>query len=308
MGTEAVSGAVVKETLAGYVFEVEAYLRQCLRDKNIPCLLLTPMQYSLDAGGKKLRPVLCLVFAEMFGLSVERSVPFASGLELIHTYSLIHDDLPAMDNDDLRRGKPSNHKKFGEAKAILAGDGLLTEAFSLMLEPGGDIPAERLVRAAGFVARAAGPSGMVGGQVLDMAYTGVEGKEKGLVGLDELRNMHAMKTGALIRAACVSGAVLAGAGTEDVDRAKEYGAAIGVAFQIVDDILDVVGDQAKLGKPVGSDQDKGKLTYPSLVGLEESAKLAREAVDTALGALEPYTGKQADFLRGLAQYIIDRAN
>ena len=212
----------VKAALAQRAAEVEAYLADCLQCRDIPERLLASMEYSLHAGGKRLRPALVLSFVRLFagqgsGLG-RRIMPFASALELIHTYSLIHDDLPAMDNDDLRRGKPSNHKQFDEATAILAGDGLLTEAFCLMLTcmAEGAVPAERVACATHAVARAAGAGGMVGGQALDMEFTAKTG-----VGLEELRGMHAMKTGALITVSCVAGAVLAGASLVDVRRARE---------------------------------------------------------------------------------------
>lgn len=294
--------AEIKERLAGYARELDAVLEKCLAGKGAPQMLVQAMEYSLMAGGKRLRPVLCATWAEMLGQPRGEVLWFACGLELIHTYSLIHDDLPAMDNDDLRRGKPSNHKKFGEWTAILAGDGLLTEAFSMMLESG--LPPERVVRAAAMVARGAGPSGMVGGQAVDMHYTG----RGDAVTLDELRAMHAMKTGALITAACVSGAILAGAGPEAERNAREYGRNVGVAFQIADDILDVVGDQKLLGKPVGSDEERGKSTYPALVGLNESRRLADQAASAALAALKPYSGPLAEFLAGLASYIVKRVN
>jgi len=282
---------------------VESYLAECLHGRNIPEGLLKAMEYSLLAGGKRLRPVLCLAVAQMMGLEPSRVLPFASSIEFIHTYSLVHDDLPAMDNDDLRRGKPSNHKMFGEASAILAGDGLLTEAFAVMGSVAGDIPADRVVRAMVEVATAAGSGGMVGGQQLDMEYTGRDG-----VSYDELRGMHAMKTGALIRCSCLSGAILAGASEEDNQRIRIYGEAIGAAFQIVDDILDEVGDEAHLGKPVGSDIEQGKTTYPSLMGIDRSRELAQQHVDRAIEQLRPYEGPDADFLRCLAQYIVDRVS
>jgi len=298
-----------KQALAKRAAEIEAYLADCLQDRDIPERLLSSMEYSLHAGGKRLRPVLLLSFVRLMagaGTGLGRRVlPFAGSLELIHTYSLIHDDLPAMDDDDLRRGKPSNHKKFDEATAILAGDGLLTEAFALMLSctDEGIVPAERVARAAQAVAVAAGAGGMVGGQALDMQYTAKAG-----VGFEELRGMHAMKTGALITVACVAGAVLAGAPLSDVHRAHEYGSAVGQAFQIADDILDVVGDTATLGKPAGSDERQGKTTYPSLLGLDESRRLANERAAAAVASLEPYTGQEADFLRALARYIVERVN
>lgn len=289
---------------------VEAYLAACLADRDIPARLRAAMEYSLNAGGKRVRPVLCLTCAALFGLPAVRVMPFAAAIEMIHTYSLIHDDLPAMDDDDLRRGKPSSHKMFGEATAILAGDGLLTDAFDLMAGSGADagsqgngsIPPANVLAALRAVARAAGASGMVGGQALDMDYTG-----RSHVPLEELSVMHAMKTGALLRASCLSGALLAGVDARARDRIADYGAHIGAAFQIVDDILDEVGDEAEIGKPVGSDAEQGKTTYPSLLGVERSHALARQRADAAIEALSPFTGPDADFLRGLARYIVDRA-
>ncbi len=293
----------IKEDLLVAARQVDSFLGSCLHDKGIPARLLASMEYSLLAGGKRLRPVLCLKWAGLCGLEPEKAMPFAASLELIHTYSLIHDDLPAMDDDDLRRGKPSNHRQFDEATAILAGDGLLTEAFSLMAGSASLIPAERVACAMKAVAAAAGASGMVGGQALDMEYTGKDG-----ISLDQLREMHAMKTGALIRVACLSGAMLAGAKPIDLERASTYGAAIGVAFQIADDILDVVGDEKEMGKPVGSDEQAGKNTYPSLVGLDESRELARQYIDKAVDCLAGYSAPEADFLRRLACYIVERVS
>ena len=226
-------------------------------------------------------------------------LPFAAAIEMIHTYSLIHDDLPAMDDDDLRRGKPSNHKAFDEATAILAGDGLLTDAFGRMTTV--DLPASRVLAAVGEMARAAGSTGMVGGQEWDMIYTGMPP-----VSLDELRRMHAMKTGALLRASCVCGALLAGAESIELQRISRYGAALGVAFQIADDILDVVSDTETLGKPAGSDAEHGKNTYPSLVGLDESRRLAQEQARHAQEAIASFHGPEAEFLRALALYTVTR--
>jgi geranylgeranyl diphosphate synthase type II len=295
----------VKAELAKRAAEVEGYLADCLRARDIPERLLASMEYSLLAGGKRLRPVLVLTFARLYGADGGRVMPFAAGLELIHTYSLIHDDLPAMDDDDLRRGRPSNHKQFDEATAILAGDGLLTEAFCLMFSCAdeGNVPAPRLVRAAQAVATAAGSGGMVGGQALDMEYTARTG-----VDFAELRAMHAMKTGALLTAACVAGALLAGAEPPFVRRARDYGINVGAAFQIADDILDVVGDTKTLGKPAGSDERQGKTTYPSLLGLEKSRELATERADQAAQAIAGLKGPEAEFLRALARYIVERVN
>lgn len=295
----------VKERLAAQAAEIEVYIRERfgarMRERGVPEGLLTAMEYSLMAGGKRLRPALCLTFAELFGADRARVMPFAAGFELIHTYSLIHDDLPAMDDDDMRRGRPSNHKVFGEACAILAGDGLLTEAFGCMSRSWPGVSADLVMPALAEAARAAGAAGMVGGQVLDMEYTARQG-----VSLSELARMQTLKTGALITAACVCGAILAGAGEEGVARAREYGEAVGAAFQIVDDILDEIGDAATLGKPVGSDRDQGKNTYPSMIGLDESRRLAEERVAAAVAALAPYAGAAADFLRDLARYIVVR--
>ncbi len=288
-----------KQRLELYRREVESFLEQCLDARRMPATLYESMRYSLLAGGKRVRPVLCLVWAELLGGDRQAVLPFASGLECIHTYSLVHDDLPAMDDDDLRRGKPSNHKQFGEAMAILAGDGLLTHAFELMLHA--DLPAERLVRAAGLVAGAAGASGMIGGQVTDIQLTG-----SGATNVEDLRAMHGMKTGALLQVACTSGAVLAGAIEEDIQRAATYGGALGLAFQVADDILDVVGDEAALGKPVGSDQGADKVTYPALMGLDKSKSLGQEMVAQAQEALQGKSGPQADFLSDLVQYVMDR--
>jgi geranylgeranyl diphosphate synthase type II len=293
----------VKDRLKNYAREVENHLRSTLKGKGIPPSLQEAMEYSLLAGGKRLRPVLCLCFARMLGDPGPAAMAFASSFEFIHTYSLIHDDLPAMDDDDLRRGRPSNHKVFGEAMAILAGDALLTEAFGLMAGSAKDIPADRVARAMGTLARAAGAAGMVGGQALDMAYTAKAG-----VSLSELREMQALKTGALITAACVCGAELAGADEDAVNRARSYGQSVGAAFQIVDDVLDVVGDEKMLGKPVGSDEEQGKTTYPSLIGVERSMDLARRNAAQAVESLSPFAGEEAVFLRDLAQYIVDRVS
>lgn len=280
--------------------DVETYLATCLDGREVPQRLKESMLYSLQAGGKRLRPVLCLSTASMCGLAPRDILPFAASIEMIHTYSLIHDDLPAMDDDDLRRGKPSNHKAFDEATAILAGDGLLTDAFLHM----GRTPQapERVLAAIVELALAAGSSGMVGGQEWDMIYTGGPS-----ITLEQLRCVHAMKTGHLLRASCVCGAILAGAEATARAAIAAYGAALGVAFQIADDILDVVSDTETLGKPVGSDNAQGKNTYPALLGLEKSHELARAQADAARSALAGFDGQEADFLRALAEYTVTRA-
>lgn len=310
MTMPALSSADVKAALKEEARTVESWLASCLRGGNVPQGLLASMEYSLLAGGKRIRPVLCLLAARLCGLESSAALPFAGALECIHTYSLIHDDLPAMDDDALRRGKPSNHKQFDEATAILAGDGLLTDAFALMASvaesrPGGPnpVPADRVLRAVAFAAQAAGSPGMVGGQFLDMQFV-----ERNDVSLEELAAMHAMKTGALLKAACVCGALLAGADGKQLESLSRYGADIGSAFQIADDILDETGTEEELGKPVGSDAAMNKCTYPSLLGLEESRKLAEAKAASATAALDGFSGPAAALLRGLAAYIVNRVS
>jgi geranylgeranyl diphosphate synthase type II len=259
---------------------------------DAPTGLLEAMRYSLLGGGKRLRPALALGAAELLTGDDAPAMPAACAIEMIHTYSLIHDDLPAMDDDDLRRGRPTLHKVYGEANAILAGDTLLTMAFDVAAEPGD----ARVVRE---IAQAAGVRGMAGGQYLDLASEGRPAT------LDELRRIHASKTGALIRAAVRCGALLAGAEDGALRALTDYAEHIGLAFQIADDILDVIGDEAALGKPVGSDEANAKATYPSMLGLEESRRLADEAMRNALDALAGF-GPEADAYRALARYIVQR--
>ncbi|MEW6669669.1 MAG: polyprenyl synthetase family protein [Thermodesulfobacteriota bacterium] len=259
------------------------------------------MNYSLFAGGKRLRPILCMAGASAVGGDETLVLPVACALEMIHTYSLIHDDLPAMDNDDLRRGRPTSHKVFGEAVALLAGDGLLTEAFALMAR--GDLPGSpepgKLLRVIALIARAAGYDGMVGGQAVDIRS---EGKS-----LDPatVEFIHAHKTGALITASVASGAILAGGDERQVEAVTAYGRAAGLAFQIADDILDIEGDSRQMGKGVGGDVRKKKITYPSVLGLEASRRVQSEMVDRALDAIRGFD-RGADPLRHLAAYIIER--
>ena len=261
--------------------------------------LIEAMRYSLLDGGKRVRPTLVLEFCRLCGGDVQAALPFACAVEMIHTYSLIHDDLPCMDNDDLRRGKPSNHKAYGEDTALLAGDGLLTLAFATMLSPeslaavGADCAAE----AAFQLASAAGIHGMVGGQEIDLRS---EGKA---ISLETLQEMDEKKTGALILASARMGCALAGADERQRDAAEHYACAIGLAFQIVDDILDVEGDAATLGKATGSDAENQKSTYVSLLGLETAKQRVKELTHTAVRALEPFgeEGKAlADFAKSLA--------
>ncbi len=290
---------IFKDSLNYYKGKIDNYLASLFKDGEIPERLVEAMSYSLLAGGKRVRPILCLVWGNLLDGDEDKILRFAVSIELIHTYSLIHDDLPAIDNDDLRRGKPTNHVKFGEDMAILAGDGLLTEAFFLMSSCG--LPTDRVIKAIEKISIAAGPRGMVGGQVLDVLNTGSNVKDKEL-----LKKIHSLKTGAMIEASCVCGALLADGDKEDLIRASSYGECIGLAFQVVDDILNVVGDEKKLGKPVGKDKDLGKLTYPSIFGLEKSYEYAQELVDKAVDIISIYNGFEADFLKDLAQYIYYR--
>ena len=260
--------------------------------------LTEAMEYSLMAGGKRLRPVLLMAAADALGADGTRFLKTACAIEMIHSYSLIHDDLPAMDNDDYRRGKLTNHKVYGAGMATLAGDALLTLAFEVMLRQQDAAP-ETLVQVVREMSMAAGPDGMVGGQALDMES---EGRQ---IDKETLRRMHMGKTGALFRAAIRSGAVLAGANEKQLDALTAYAEKFGLAFQITDDILDVVGDETVIGKPVGSDEKNHKSTYVTLNSLEEARELAQAAVDEAAGALKEF-GPEADFLRDLGVYLVNR--
>jgi len=256
------------------------------------------MRYSVFAGGKRVRPILCMEAARIFSAQVETAVTAGCALEFIHTYSLIHDDLPALDNDDLRRGKPTCHKQFGEAAAILAGDALLTLAFQTLAET--PLAAERRVNAVQEVSRAAGTvRGMVGGQVADLE---AEGKT---VQPEMLEYIHRSKTAALIRACVVTGAICGGAGEADVERLRRFGESIGWAFQVVDDILDVEESSAALGKTAGKDQAQKKATYPALFGLDKSREFAGKLVGEAIAELAPY-GERAARLRQLAEFLAAR--
>ena len=262
--------------------------------------MLEAMSYSLENGGKRIRPALTLEFCRICGGDVKSAVPFALAVEMIHTYSLIHDDLPCMDDDDMRRGKPSNHKVFGYANALLAGDGLLTLAFETLLSAP-DLSFEQKAKAGLELAKAAGCAGMIAGQVMDLEN---EGKK---AALDEVSATDRLKTGELIRAAALLGCIAAGADEEKKKAATEYCDNIGLAFQIVDDILDVTSDDITLGKPVGSDSENEKSTYVSLLGLEKSKEFADELTQKAKAALEIF-GKEKDFLAQLADKLASRNN
>jgi geranylgeranyl diphosphate synthase type II len=283
--------ALVDEVLARYLPGEEHY----------PPAIFQAMRYSVFAGGKRVRPILAIAAAEALGGTAADVLPLACALECIHTYSLIHDDLPALDNDDYRRGRLTNHKVFGEANAILAGDALLTFAFELM----GDgrhwkrfVP-ERVVQVIHEVAYAIGTFGMIGGQVVDLEMEGQD------VDLLALQYIHAHKTGALIRTSVRSGAILGGGSPAAVDALTHYGTHIGLAFQIMDDILDVRGDEQLMGKALRKDDERRKATYPRLVGLAESEERAQAAVAAGISALAPI-GERGNVLRDLAQFIIAR--
>lgn len=257
-----------------------------------PPKLIEVIRYSLFAGGKRFRPALALGAAELVSGDDAAAMPAACALEMVHTYSLIHDDLPAMDDDDLRRGKPTPHKVFGEALAILAGDGLLTMAFQVLDSAGNP-------DAIGELAQAAGVCGMAGGQVIDLESAGQD------LPFDTLKRMHRMKTGALIRAAVRLGALLAGVQEAPLARLTRFSEDLGLAFQITDDILDITGNSAALGKPAGSDVAKDKPTYPAVLGLELAREHAQDAVTQALACLEGF-GPEADAFRSLTRYLIER--
>jgi geranylgeranyl diphosphate synthase type II len=283
--------ALVDEALKGFLPESEGHSADVVK----------AMRYSLFAGGKRLRPILCIAGAEAVGGGAQSVLPVACALEMIHTYSLIHDDLPVMDDDDLRRGKPTNHRVFGEAVALLAGDGLLTKAFHVMTRPDPDnrVKPEALIRVIGLIATAAGHEGMVGGQVADIQS---EGKT---VDSSVVTFIHTHKTGALIAASVCSGGILGGAEEDQIKALTSYGEDIGLAFQVADDILNVEGSSWEMGKSVGRDAQQGKVTYPVVFGLEKSKEIQSALVDRAIESLKSFEDR-ADPLRHIARYIIER--
>ena len=294
------------------MFDLQAYLKHksqlinqaleaVLKSTDTPDRLLEAMTYALMAEGKRIRPILCLAAAETVDGDPQDVMPAACALEMIHTYSLIHDDLPAMDDDDMRRGQPTCHKAFDEATAILAGDALLTLAFQMLSSIAISDPqqANKWLRVIRLISHAAGYCGMIQGQMLDMA------SEKKRFSLDELKSMHRLKTGALIEASVCCGAELVGVNDIQINLLKKYAQNIGLAFQVTDDILNVEGDPEIMGKAVGTDEQRRKTTYPALLGLAESKDFAAQLIDDALGALESFDQK-ADPLRAIARYIHER--
>lgn len=292
-------------------FDLKAYLQakqeriqQALDDllpttASMPPKLHEAIRYSVLAPGKRLRPILVLAGAEAIGASAESVMRTACALECIHVFSLIHDDLPCMDNDDYRRGRLTNHKVYGDAMALLAGDALLALSFQLIAENIETVAAENILPTLRLIAKASGTWGMVGGQVVDMESQGQE------IAAETLHYIHKHKTGALLTASVLAGALLCGATKAQEAALTEYGERIGLAFQIADDILDITGDQEKLGKPIGSDEERDKATYPKLFGLEESRRRAHEEVRLAIEALQNFDD-HAEPLRAIARYIVER--
>lgn len=293
-------------------FDLSAYLQQrqaqveTALDRTIPVTypekIYEAMRYSLLAGGKRLRPILCLATCELAGGTTDMATPTACAVEMIHTMSLIHDDLPAMDNDDYRRGMLTNHKVYGEDIAILAGDGLLAYAFEYVAAATENVPAQRVLQVVSRLGRAVGAAGLVGGQVVDL-----ESEGKADVSIDTLNFIHNHKTAALLEACVVCGAILAGAPEADLQRLTRYAQNIGLAFQIVDDILDITATQEELGKTAGKDLQAQKATYPSLWGLEESQRQAYQLIQAAIAELDSF-GEKALPLKAIAEFITSRTH
>ena len=290
-----------KDVLKQKIDYIETLLNKYMpKEEGYQKTIIESMNYSLKAGGKRLRPILTLESCKIVGGKEEDAIPFAIAIEMIHTYSLIHDDLPSLDNDDLRRGKPTNHKVFGEAMATLAGDALLNYAFELMLSSSIDKKdSNKYLKAINEVAKHAGIYGMIGGQVVD-----VESENK-IIDKDKLDFIHLNKTAAMIVGSMRAGAIIGGASEEELEKVTKYGRNIGLSFQIVDDILDITGDEEKLGKPIGSDIENHKSTYPSLLGLEKSREIARQLIEEGKSSIDGLSS-EIDFLNQLGDYIISR--
>lgn len=292
-----------KQTLKQRVNQVESLLEQYMpSEEGYQKKIMEAINYSLSAGGKRLRPILTIEACKIVNGNIEDVIPFAMAIEMIHTYSLIHDDLPALDNDDLRRGKKTNHIVYGEDIAILAGDALLNYAFEVMLSNSIDKEnPNKYLKAINEIAKASGIYGMIGGQVVDIQ------SENKLISKDKLDYIHNNKTAAIIIGCMRAGAIIGDAAPDELERITKYAKNIGLSFQIMDDILDIVGDESKLGKNVGSDIQNNKSTYPSLLGLDESKNIALKLIQEAKDSIK-VIGKETEFLSDLADYIIDREN
>ena len=291
--------------MSNYTFDIyldliENYLNNCIDKSSYEEeIVADAMRYSLQNGGKRIRPVLVLEFCRLCGENPEKALPFAAAIEMIHTYSLIHDDLPCMDDDDMRRGKPSCHKKFGEEYALLAGDALLTLAFETLTKA--DVSDLQKVEAVKALSLHAGYQGMIGGQTVDLM------SENKIISLERLKTMDNLKTGKLINCAALLGCIAANADENKKIAAEKFTSAIGLAFQIVDDILDVTSTREKLGKPIGSDSEKNKSTYVSILGLDKSKEYAQELTTQSIDSLNCF-GDDADFLKNLALKLLERDN
>ena len=291
-----------KEWFKEKVSIVDEYLGQIIEVKENPQkIIYQAVNYSLLSGGKRLRPVLFLGAYELFRDDLKKALPFACAMEMIHTYSLIHDDLPAMDNDDYRRGKLSNHKKFGEARAILAGDALLNKAFETGLDAAINLKDINAIKALKLIADSSGTEGMIGGQVID-----IDGENK-ISSIEELKYMYSLKTGAIIKSSVTAGATLAGATENEIKLLENYAEKIGIAFQIMDDILDVTSTQEKLGKLIGSDAANNKTTYLTFKNTDEARKDVEKFTEEAIGSLSVF-GNRAIYLIELAKYLTNREN
>ncbi len=294
----------LKSYLATKQILINNLLQETIKKTSSSGRIFEAMEYSLMAGGKRIRPVLCMAACEAVNGNYKYALPAACAIEMIHTYSLIHDDLPAMDDDILRRGKPTSHVKYDEATAILAGDALLTLAFKTLSMAGlsekdSDTAALRWLEIICFISKAAGCEGMIEGQMRDIT------SEKIILDFDQLEQIHLLKTGALIKASVLTGAILGKGTDEQLQQLEVYGKNIGLAFQVTDDILNVEGDPLVMGKSAGTDTAHGKSTYPSLMGLAESKKFAKKLIATAMDAMDSF-GAKADPLRAIASYIIKR--
>ena len=291
---------IVKNKLSEYVAIIESALKKySLKGKlGLQATVADAMDYSLEAGGKRIRPVLVMEFCRLCGGDVNNAAAPAAALEMIHTFSLIHDDLPCMDDDDMRRGKPSCHKKFGEACAVLAGDALAIRPFQIIAEDDA-LDSDTKVKLIAELSCSSGAEGMIGGQVIDM-----ENEDRDNVDEENLREMYALKTGRLIKTACLMGCIAAKADEKKIKIAEEYAHCLGLAFQIIDDILDVTADEQKLGKPTGSDAQENKTTFVTLFGIDGARKEARELTEKALDILDSF--EDSGFLKGLTEYLLVR--